>query len=197
MTRATAEFLSRLLDVFERDVVPLTREGVRAGNKIFGAAILRKDDLALVVAGTNAETSCPLWHGEIATIEKLYLLPRTARPAPGESIFLSTHEPCSMCLSAITWAGYDNFYYLFRYQETRDAFHIPHDLRILKEVFGREDYVHENAYWKSADVVALVSEQVGPERAMLTSRVEALRRTYAELSELYQASKKAGRIPLD
>lgn len=33
----SAEFLSRLLDVLERDVVPLTRESVRAGNKVFGA----------------------------------------------------------------------------------------------------------------------------------------------------------------
>lgn len=197
MTARSVGFVSRLLDVLEQDVVPLTRENVRAGNKIFGAAILRKEDLALVVAGTNAETACPIWHGEIATIEKLYRLAPKARPTPRESIFLSTHEPCPMCLSAITWAGYDNFYYLFRNAETRDAFRIPHDLRILKEIFGREDYVRENAYWKSTDIVALIEAHSEAERTMLLSRVDCLRRIYAELSDLYQASKEIGRIPLD
>ena len=69
------------------------------------------------------------------TLKLLYELPRSARPAPAECLFLSTHEPCSMCLSAITWAGYDNFHYLFSHEESRDDFAIPHDLRILKEVF--------------------------------------------------------------
>ena len=60
-------------------------------------------------------------------------------------LFLSTHEPCSLCLSAITWAGFDNFHYLFGYVDTRDAFNIPHDLRILSEVFRIEngDYARE------------------------------------------------------
>jgi len=34
--------------------------------------------------------------------------------------------------SAITWTGFDNFYYLFSYTDTKDAFNIPHDLKILK-----------------------------------------------------------------
>ena len=50
-------------------------------------------------------------------------------------IFLATHEPCSLCLSAITWTGFDNFYYLFSHEDSRDSFAIPHDLKILKEVF--------------------------------------------------------------
>ena len=32
--------------------------------------------------------------------------------------FLSSHEPCSLCLSAITFSGFDNFYYLFPYEST-------------------------------------------------------------------------------
>ena len=31
---------ARFLDVIEQDVVPLTRQGVAAGNKIFGAALV-------------------------------------------------------------------------------------------------------------------------------------------------------------
>ena len=89
----------------EAEIVPLTRRGVAEGNKVFGAAVLRKSDLSLVLAGTNNETANPLWHGEIHTLKLLYEMPRPARPAPADCLFLSTHEPCSMCLSAITWGG--------------------------------------------------------------------------------------------
>lgn len=37
-------------------------------------------------------------------------------------------------LSGIPWGGWDNFFYLFTYEDTRDAFSIPHDIRILEEV---------------------------------------------------------------
>ena len=37
-------------------------------------------------------------------------------------------------LSGITWGGWDKFFYLLTYEDTRDAFSIPHDIRILEEV---------------------------------------------------------------
>ena len=46
---------ARLLDVIEQDILPLTAKGVALGNKVFGAAILRKSDLSLVIAETNNE----------------------------------------------------------------------------------------------------------------------------------------------
>lgn len=49
----------RLLDVIDLDILPLTEAGVAAGNKVFGAAILRRSDLSLVLAGTNDETTNP------------------------------------------------------------------------------------------------------------------------------------------
>ena len=51
---------SRLLSVIEDDILPLTERGVSLGNKVFGAAILRKSDLSLVVAETNNELDNPL-----------------------------------------------------------------------------------------------------------------------------------------
>lgn len=42
-----------------------------------------------------------------------------------EPLFLSTHEPCSRCLSAIIWSGFDNVVCLFSHQHSRDAFAIP------------------------------------------------------------------------
>jgi tRNA(Arg) A34 adenosine deaminase TadA len=189
---------SRLLAVVEQDVLPLTRKGVEAGNKIFGAAVLRSSDLSLVVAGTNEESTCPLWHGEMAAIRNFYDLPREERPAPSDCLFLSTHEPCSMCLSAITWSGYRSIYYLFRYEETRDRFHIPHDLRILKEVFRCQDgdYARENSYWTSHDVVAGIERCAPSERDTLRTKVAVLRRAYDELSERYQSAKGLAAIPL-
>ena len=130
---------SRALDVIENNILPLTTDGVVKGNKIFGAAIIKKSDLSLVIAGTNAETQNPLFHGEISTLNAFFNLPNIDRPLPKDCIFISTHEPCSLCLSAITWTNFDNFYYFFGYQNTRDDFNIPHDLNILQEVFNVEN----------------------------------------------------------
>ena len=52
---SNADLINRLLDVIENDVVPVTERGVSVGNKLFGAAILRKEDLSLVLAETNNE----------------------------------------------------------------------------------------------------------------------------------------------
>ena len=64
--------MDRLLTVMEMEIIPLTREGVRQGNKVFGAAMLKKSDLSTIIAGTNHETENPLWHGEIYTINQYY-----------------------------------------------------------------------------------------------------------------------------
>jgi tRNA(Arg) A34 adenosine deaminase TadA len=194
----SSELADRLLGVVEADIVPKTAAGVAAGNKLFGAAILKKSDLALVAAGTNAETENPLFHGEISTLNAYYRMPATARPPTRECLFLSTHEPCSLCLSAVTWAGFDNFFYLFGYADTRDAFNIPHDLKILQEVFGIEngEYRRENAFWRSRSIADLIDEAPEAERRRLGDRVGALARLYAGLSATYQASKGSADIPL-
>ncbi|MEL6125138.1 MAG: hypothetical protein AAFR57_01920, partial [Pseudomonadota bacterium] len=115
----SAELLTRLMDVIEGDIAPLTREETLRGNKIFGAAVLRKSDLSLVLAETNNEVENPLWHGEMHCLKRFYERPEAGRPDPSELIFLTTHEPCSLCLSAITWAGFDNFFYFFSLQDVQ------------------------------------------------------------------------------
>lgn len=193
--------IDRLLDVIEREIVPMTAAGVARGNKLFGAAILRKSDWSTVIAETNNETENPLWHGEMHALKRFYELPREGRPQPADCVFLATHEPCSLCLSAITWGGYDNFWYLFSHEDSRDSFNIPHDLRILKEVFRLEPggYAAENHYWKSRDIVKEIAGLAGDERTRLSARVDKLAATYAGLSEIYQNNKHLaqGWIPLD
>ncbi len=105
--------LEKILNIFSKEVLPLTEKGVAKGSKVFGAAIIKKEDLSLVVAGTNNEIENPLWHGEMHTLKKFYELDANIRPKEKDCMFLSSHEPCSMCLSAITFSGFDNFYFLF------------------------------------------------------------------------------------
>ncbi len=185
---------TRLLEVIESDILPLTKAGVTAGNKIFGAALLHKDSLETVVAETNNETENPLWHGEMHALKRFYEIPDAQRPATEDLIFLSTHEPCSLCLSAITWCGFDNFYYFFSYQDSRDAFAIPHDLKILKEVFGREDYEAKNEFWTSHSVNELIQKTTTA--AALLERAKEIHQQYDALSSVYQSHKSANNIPL-
>lgn len=194
-----AALLDRLLDVIEMDVAPLTRAGVAKGNKLFGAAILAKADGALVLAETNNELENPLWHGEVHALKRFYELPKDKRPATGDCLFVATHEPCSLCLSAITWTGFDNFYYLFSHEDSRDAFAIPHDLRILKEVFTLEPggYNAENAFWKSHSIRKLAAALPEPDRSRIEARIAAIAKTYDDLSAVYQASKDENDIPLN
>ena len=192
------QIIDRLIDVIENDIVPLTASAVREGSKVFGSAILRKDDLSLVLAGTNNEKENPLWHGEVHTLKLFYELPGDERPDTKDCIFLATHEPCSLCLSAITWTGFDNFYYLFKYADTSETFNIPHDLKILTEVFAVENgnYVRENAFWKSNSIVDIIANFPEDAAQSHLRRVDALVETYKALSASYQQSKGGADIPL-
>ena len=199
MSEETGRLLDALFDTMENAVIPTTQAGVAAGNKVFGAALLLKSDLSLVLAETNNETENPLWHGEVHTLKRFYEMQQCDRPDTKDMIFLSTHEPCSMCLSAITWAGFDNFFYFFSHEDSRDAFAIPHDLKILKEVFTLEPggYNRKNAFWTGQSIHALVEDAPEPQRTRLKERAAAIRRTYDDLSEAYQAGKDGNAIPLN
>ena len=185
----------RLLEVIEHDILPLTKSGVAAGNKIFGAALLHKESLETFLAETNNEMENPLWHGEMHALKRFYEIPADQRPDTSDLIFLSTHEPCSLCPSAITWCGFDNFYYFFSHEDSRDSFSIPHDLKILKEVFGREDYRSENEFWTSRAVQELIAKSENPDA--LTNRARIIRQQYDDLSSVYQSDKATNDIPLN
>jgi tRNA(Arg) A34 adenosine deaminase TadA len=195
---ADASLIDRLFDVIEHDIVPLTQAGVAKGSKLFGAAILRKADRSLVIAETNNETENPLWHGEVHCLKRFYEMPKAQRPDTQDCIFLATHEPCSLCLSAITWAGFDNFYYLFSHEDSRDSFAIPHDLRILKEVFTLDPggYNAENAYWRSYSLRRLVRDLPEGQRVEREGRLAQIAIRYEELSRGYQATKGETDIPM-
>lgn len=204
----TPVLLNRLLDVIERDIAPKTRIGVTRGNKLFGAAILRKADLSVVIAETNNETENPLWHGEMHAIKRFYELPRESRPDPKDCLFLATHEPCSLCLSGITWSGFDNFYFLFSHQDSALSFAIPYDIQILRAVYAvpdpdrqaaspdRDLYNRTNAYFVSHDMLRMIAGLDRSSKERLTARVDDLTALYADLSAVYQSGKGNAGIPM-
>ena len=194
----TEKALEKFLDIFNKEILPLTEKGVDIGNKIFGAAILKKDDFSLVVAGSNNEIENPLWHGETHTLKKFYEINKDTRPSEKDCIFLSSHEPCSLCLSAITFSGFDNFYYLFPYEMTNDEFNIPHDLKILKEVFklNNGEYNKENLYWKSHNINMLIENLSSSKKEKIISQLKEIKKNYISLSNKYQMSKNKNFIPL-
>ena len=187
----------RLLEVLENNIIPLTKKTVAKGNKIFGAAILKKTDYSLVVAGSNEETKNPLWHGEITCLNNYWQLAK--QTPPKECIFLSTHEPCSMCLSAITWSGFDNFYYFFSYENSKNDFFIPHDLKILNEVFNCKagNYRKKNSYWQSHSIIAMLAQLPKKEQINCWQKVKQIKQSYQTLSQIYQKQKTTNNIPLN
>ena len=134
-SKSPTSLLSSLLHVTEQKIVPLTMTGVSSGSKLFGAAILSRDGLMPHTVATNNERLSPLLHGEINCIQQFFSSAAEGRPLTKDCVFFATHEPCSLCLSGITWAGFNEFYYLFTYEDSRDLFSIPYDIDILQEVF--------------------------------------------------------------
>ena len=81
MQPITTKLYERLCDVIEQNILPLTTQMTRVGCKVFGAAILLKKDLSLVLASTNHEAFSPLWHGEVYCIKQFY--EKQGHPVPG------------------------------------------------------------------------------------------------------------------
>lgn len=181
----------RCLDVIERDIVPLTTRGVETGSRLFGAAVLRKSDLSLVLAETNHAAFSPLWHGEIYTIKLFFEL--QGHPDPDDCLFLATHQPCCMCTSALAWSGFHEIYYLFDYEETRNAFNVPHDILMNREIFGCDEPRAKNDYFEWRSLRSMVDRL--PDPASARARVDKIAAIYSRLSRTVEEKEsKAIRV---
>lgn len=205
-----AKLVSTLLSTVEHHIIPLTSKGVSSGSKVFGAAILSSVDLTPLTVATNHESLSPLLHGEINCIQQFFTVdfPDSAtRPNPrGDCIFFATHEPCSLCLSGIAWSGFQELYYLFTYEDSRDLFGIPHDINILEQVFrvraegeGDEEletrplYNRDNNFFKAtalADVIAGIGDAKKKEE--LTKELNGTKALYNRLNQIYQSGRQGG-----
>jgi len=186
---------NKIFDIFLNNLIPETKISVSKGNKIFGSFVIKKNNLSLIVTGTNNEMENPLFHGEISTIINFFKL---SNLNPKEYFFISSHEPCSLCLSAITWSGFDNFYYFYPYEETKFTFNIPHDLKILKEVFKIDngEYTKKNSYWQSHSIIENIKDLQNTENGKLFPKIKEIKKLYEDLSKNYQLVKISNNIPL-
>ena len=179
-------FFNRMIDVVEQDVVPLTLRGVKMGAKAFGAALLLKKDLSLVLATTNTQYASPLWHGELNAIREFYELQR--RPEPGDCLMLATHQPCCMCASALAWGGISECWYLFGYEQTEEDFNVPFDIQMIRDLFNTDKPNQDNSYYKMRSMAELIPQLSDPAGAKV--RYEAVRAKYGELAEIFQNTEK-------
>jgi tRNA(Arg) A34 adenosine deaminase TadA len=193
------KFYNILILIILNEIIPATKISISKGNKIFGAAILNKKDLSIIVIGTNNEIINPLNHGEISTINEYFNSNLNNKIQPSDCIFLSTHEPCSLCLSAITWSGFDNIYYFFPYEKTKELFNIPHDINILKEIFKLDhgDYNRINSYWRSYSILEEIRKLNDSKEYNFENNIKKIYQEYGKLSELYQENKDKNLIPLN
>lgn len=210
LSPSSSVLASQLLKTIEERIIPLTRAGVSSGSKLFGAAILSRSSLVPYTIATNNERVSPLLHGEINCIQQFFTADYPdpdSRPDPArDCIFLATHEPCSLCLSGITWSGFNEFYYLFTYEDSRDLFSIPYDIDILQEVFrvkGEAEteeqintkplYNRNNKFFKAnsiADIVSTIENEDDKQKWM--AEIERVKSLYNSLSETYQQGKSSG-----
>ena len=200
------DLVSKLLNVTGSSIIPLTRTKVSQGCKLFGAAILEKSTLKPVTVATNDERTSPLLHGEINCIQAYAASPKESRPNAKDCVFFATHEPCSLCLSGITWSGFNEIVYLFTYEDSRDLFAIPYDIDILQSVFqvaSAEDtpetlaakplYNRTNKFFRARSVAELVDcIESDADRKKWEREVVRIKSLYSGLSDVYQKGKATG-----
>lgn len=189
----TSDELERMLLCMQNEIVPITREGVANGNKVFGAAILKSEDLSTVCISTNNELECPLLHGEMNLIynwSKQVPASERGDTAQNACVFLSTHEPCCMCISGILWSGFTKVYYFFPYSSTASQ-GIPYDINTMHELWGVSTYRKQNKYLSTACIMELVEglDDADEKKASLLLIQQQLIEEYDKLSNQYHTEK--------
>ena len=169
--------IENILKAIKDDLLPLTKKGVEEGNHVFGGLVLDAASLKTIVAGTNNRQGNPIFHGEIDTILRFFSM--KGRPAPSECIFVASHDPCSMCISAIAWSGFREIWVLFGYEDVAKDFEMPVDLMMYKEIFGVERAKDENLFFRKYSIKRESENESNA--AILKEKIEELEKLYSSL----------------
>ncbi len=169
------EKVERIIQAITSDLLPVTKLGVAAGNHVFGAVVLNAKTLETVVAGSNNRQSNPIYHGEIDTIQRFFAL--NDHPAPEDCIFVASHDPCSMCISAIAWSGFKEIWVLFTYEDVSEKFDMPVDLLMYREIFGAEGAKNENMFFRKFSIINEAAKE--PNAKQLAEQIDSISDVYS------------------
>ncbi|KAI5476188.1 hypothetical protein MNV49_000349 [Pseudohyphozyma bogoriensis] len=151
-------------------ILPLTARGIEHGGGVYGAGIYSKANLSLLATGTNMWNKSPLIHA------------------------------CPMCLSAITWSGFNNIFIFFPYSYSESHFDEPYSRLMTEAIWKiraegeseeewkrRELYARKNRFWEARYVEEMVSGlEEGEEKRKFVRRVEGIKREYGKLWKRYE-----------
>ncbi|MGB8452419.1 MAG: nucleoside deaminase [Anaerocolumna sp.] len=102
------------LEKYMQIAIEEAKESLREGNNGFGAVIVKDGSIIAATHDKEDTQEDPTSHAEINAI-------REASKKLGKKlsgcILISTHEPCSMCASAIVWAGIKEVAYGYSIKE--------------------------------------------------------------------------------
>ena len=85
----------------------------------FGAVIVRPETGEVMARGVNDSSTNPILHGEIACLNDYVHRHGNKDWAP--MVLYTTAEPCSMCMSALVWAGIGGVVFASSIEGLRDA----------------------------------------------------------------------------
>lgn len=169
--------IEAIIGAIRKDLLPLTEKGVSEGGHVFGGLVLDGRTLRTVAVGTNRRQVNPIYHGEIDTLQEFFKL--KDRPAPEDCIFVASHEPCSMCISAISWAGFREVWVLFDSADMSKDFEMPVDLLMYRELFGVNGPKDKNAFFVKYDLKKEAAKESNAED--LAEKLGLLATEYAKL----------------
>lgn len=169
--------IEKILKAIKDDLLPLTKKEVEKGNHVFGGLVLDTKSLKTIVAGSNNRQGNPIFHGEIDTILRFFSMKE--HPDPSECIFVASHDPCSMCISAISWSGFKEIWVLYGYEDVAKDFEMPVDLMMYKEIFGVDGAKDNNLFFKKYSIKRESEKE--PNSSLLKEKIDEITNSYSSL----------------